>query len=445
MTKVGSDGQGPVGDSDGYILRAASYTYLNLADAPSFQAPPADGSWSFGWDLRWDGGGGYVWGLGGRLRMADTPDRWSVAVSGDGTLQVFGPNGGSGGGGAGPRLTPGEWYTCRLSFDPRGVATLTVNGVDYPLANTSGPVAPRWHDDLIIGGKATTWPEVLSSEVGATGRIRNLRLAERYGNPAEMLVPLDDGNRHLFRIDTASGGLSNGHLLLRCANDGQGEVEWGVRDLAVRSFVGGIGMYVTNAQGFTISDALIEGHRGLFMQKNVYEFSIRNVKTHGSLVATQAVNNAFQGSYDGGTVKGGMVGFVAENSYGATVRGTWITTCSRLPLLLGGDECVVGVDRAVCVDEGAGPDVIGLVLLRQGMATFTGCAIQRAYTTAGKTILVDGGGPHNFVGGEILTKAGGPPLFDVAGTLDGKIHMTGVNTGGHDVFEGGREADFEVS
>jgi hypothetical protein len=259
-----------------------------------------------------------------------------------------------------------------------------------------------------------------------------------------MHVPLTDGNSLTFDIPNANLGLTNGYLMVRCSNDGHGEIGWSVRDLAVRSFQGGIGAYITNAQQFNMTDVILEGFRGLFMHKNDYQFSIRNVDTHGQLVATQAVNNAFQGSYNGGMCKGGLTGFVSENSYGAVIEKTWITTCQRVPLLLSGRDCVVGADRVYCYDESAGPDILGLVFLRQCTATLTGCAIARAYTVPGRAIVVDGGGPHSIVGGECRAMVTSPPLFELAGRMDGKIHMMGVSTGGHKIMDDGREGDFVI-
>jgi hypothetical protein len=135
-----------------------------------------------------------------------------------------------------------------------------------------------------------------------------------------------------------------------------------------------------------------------------------------------------------------------ENCYGGGLTHCWVSTGSRVPLVLSGAGCVYAVTGCQIYDEASGADLVAQILLRGGMATFTGCGIQRGYTTPGTVVAVDAGGSHLFSGGQLVRHASFTgPIFDLAGVLDGPIRAVGVAGFTEPYVAEGREADIVVS
>jgi len=432
------DHSGAYGDADGFILAGGDAgRYLDLAQCVQFTDYfPTTGAWSLEVELRYDSGSGPVWTLGGEILSTDLPKQWlQLSVGPDGRVTAYAnfdpgaPYHGWRAGVTAPALTPGAWNTVKVAATAAGSATLTVAGTEYPLNGTVAPVVLRWFDRLLLGQRPPAlWPGGFGNTGSVlNGRVKNVRLATRYG---DFLVPLTGAIGPNFPLP------SGGHLFAKPFHDQAGIVNLRVRDLTIDAGTQGEGLYVNNAQRLSIRDVTInQALNALHLDKNVYSADVQGCQLFANRTALQCTGNAGYGTalinnfYSGSRCGIGVQQCYGISFIGGWVQGTFAPGTSVVVTSARGAECLVNFHGLQVMDEGVGTAPARMLLLRDSISSVTGCGLVKEHF-GGTVVTVDGRGPHAFTGSVVAGVASSTaPLFEKLGTLRGKVVLRAVDRG----------------
>lgn len=403
-TQVGGGGGGPWGDANGFVLNNPAGAYVDLSERAELNNYTLlDGSWWFEVQLRWDSGGGYIWGVGNTLATG-VGKSVLAALNCDATGKVRAYTNDFLGGSASVQLTAGVFSTIRVTVNADGTGSMTVDGTPYALSGTLAPVAANigWYTALVLGGRPDRFPWVLASEGAPNGRVKNVKLGTRFGDSSAALT---DGNTPFFAHPADAH--PSGFLFARPAVDLGGLGTLNLHDFAVEGTTGNIGLYVNNCQNSTFRRIQVDGGGayGMVSHKNTYSNRIQDCLFFAVKAAAVGTQNAGQTPWDNCVFQGGTCGFASENSYATQIRGGWIFNVSgadSVSLLLAGAGCTHAVSDLVCFDEGVGTTgPRWLALLRETNATFRGVSIFRNFTDPNYVIAIDRGGPYSFEGGQV--------------------------------------------
>lgn len=424
LTDTGVNGFGPLGDKDGFILENRAGAVLDFADTSQFFNPPADGSWWFEIDLRWDSGAVSVWSLGNRLATGVGREVLAkLSVTDTGILQAHAPSTAV----VGPTLVSGVFYTVRVTIGSTGTLTLAVNGVTFVAAG-SVPVTISWFTSLIIGASQTTvfpWGLLTATPPGTQfGRVKNAKLGQ---NGLTIDAPLTDGNTPFFVVYPGLGGL--GYLFARAEPTYQGHGGMNLHDFAIEGSGAGTGLYLNNFLNSMVARLSIHGFNfGLALHRNTYSNSVRDCFIHGNVCAAMGVGNAGQTPWDGNTYYGGKCCFASDGSYGVQVRDGWMVNTfgpDAIHMLLSGSGATHSVSGTIMFNEGTDPR--WLVLLRETQASFFGQSIVRYSRPARPVVAVDGGWRYTFDGGALSGILDQPvPVFEKLSAPRFPVRVSGV-------------------
>jgi hypothetical protein len=390
---AGPDRLGPHTSPQGMLLgpQSVGRPVLNLSRSSSQRHPKADGSVEITCTVTRTGAtGGWVWTHGGAVLSTETPvicglrlvgDRFHVVthywtgqtVESDEVVNV------------------NDQVTVRVLVAADGTPNLWVNGVEATARNGSPIPLPahRHYHQTLLGGCAGRWNQWDAQDV-ADCRVKDFVWHNLY---LPYHLPLTDEDGPYVK---GGDGFKELHAL-EFRLPFQGQVGCGVENLTITA-LGGVGLWVDNAQDFAVRDLTVSGLNGVAFTNNVYAGLASGLRIDAAHVAVQCVNNAAMFALRDVHASAPTVAVSLANCYGANLDDWWVGAVQA-----GG--CAVHVDGPGCTasfrsfrffDEGASGGTPAHLTNTRSVHFDHGCVLQRS--TPGPAAVVDGGGAYHFDG-----------------------------------------------